>query len=93
MWLCAAVIFSGWMGYAFFWENVKLPCGCMGALIHIPPLYAILLDQLFFFLSLLMAYLLGAGKQWLFLGILCSFLSNLVGYAFAEWIYTTLLGG
>lgn len=90
MWLSAAVLFSAWMGYAFFWENLKLPCSCMGSLIRIPTLFSILLDQLFLFCSLVAAYLLGAQKQWVCLSIVCSFLSALIGYAFADGVYQYL---
>ena len=87
VWLAAAIIFSAWMGFSLFWESLKLPCSCMGSMIRVPTFFSILLDLLFFFSSLMIAYLLNANRQWIYLSVLGSFLACLVGYAFAEWIY------
>src|SRR5579871_6123821 len=30
LWWGAALVFSAWLGFALFWETLKLPCACMG---------------------------------------------------------------
>jgi hypothetical protein len=87
MWLGAAVVFAAWCGAALFWFFLKLPCGCMGSMIHMPTVCSILLDCLFFFSSLVVGYLLGAMGRSIYFSILCALFASLVGFAFSEWVY------
>lgn len=91
LWLSAAVVFGSWFGYALYWYLLKLPCNCMGDLVHIPTLFSLTLDSLFFVFSLLFSRVLGARKDAVYLTVLIAAFGGLVGYAFAEWVYHTLL--
>jgi hypothetical protein len=92
MWLMAAVIFLTWGGYALYWYQRGLPCGCMGAKLHIPTLYAIVLDLLFFAVSLALAYLLKRRSTWALLGVLFSAIGALMGYFVAGRVYEAVIG-
>lgn len=93
MWLCASVVFASWGGYATYWCCLKLPCSCLGSLISFPSSYALSLDILFFVLSFLIAFLLGARRSIMYLALLCSLLFFFFGYVFAEWVfYKQILG-
>ena len=87
IWWGAAVVFSAWLGFALFWETLKLPCACMGSVIRVPTLFSIVIDLLFFFSSLWVAYLLGARRKSIYLNLLCSVFSCLLGFVFAQWAY------
>jgi hypothetical protein len=91
MWLVAAVIFLSWGGYALYWYQRGLPCGCMGAKLHIPTFYMILLDLLFFALSLALAYLLKRQRAKVLLGILLAAIGALVGYFAAGRAYEAVI--
>lgn len=93
MWLLAAVIFGGWAGYAIYWCCLKLPCSCAGSLVAFPSIYALLLDILFFAISIFTAYSLGARPAILYSIILTAFLACLIGYAFAEWTFYVKIVG
>lgn len=87
LWLLSSQVFALWSGYAFFWFCVKLPCGCMGSMLHIPTTFSIAVDVLFFTICLVMGFLLGASRQWIYLSVLLGFLLSMAGFAVAEWIY------
>jgi hypothetical protein len=87
VWVAAAVLFASWGGYAIYWCCLKLPCNCMGSMVPLPSGYALSVDILFFVLSCVMAFLLGAAKNVIYLTVLCAFLCALLGYAFAEWLF------
>jgi hypothetical protein len=89
MWCAASVIFAAWGGYALFWCKLEVPCSCMGTLVEIPSLLSICVDGVLLIVSLGLSYLLGAGRQKLYLCVLLSSLAVLVGYSMAEWIYET----
>ena len=93
MWLIAAVIFGGWTGYAMYWCCLKLPCSCAGSLIAFPSKYALLLDVLFFVISIFTAYCLGVHRAILYSIFLAALLSSLIGYAFAEWAFYVKIVG
>src|SRR5579862_2165712 len=93
LWLGAAVLFAGWGGYAIYWCCLKLPCSCMGTMIALPSIYALLLDALFFVISCTMAFMLGALRSILYLIVLCALLGGLIGYAFAEWVFYVKIVG
>jgi hypothetical protein len=87
MWLSAALVFASWGGYAFFWCLVELPCSCMGEMLKVPTGLTIALDLVFFSSCLVVASLLGAMRQVLFLTVLGGLLISLGGFAFGDWIY------
>jgi hypothetical protein len=91
IWLGLAVLFACWGGYATFWYRLQLPCHCMGSLVEIPSFLSILLDALFYLLSLSLAWLLGAKKNDLVLFFFVSCLAYLLGYACAEWVYRNFI--
>ncbi len=91
MWTVAAVIFAAWGGYALYWHCLELPCSCMGASLHIPTKYSISFDALIFVGSLFLGYRLKGVIEWTCLGVLSGCMSALVGYAFADWVYTFMV--
>ena len=91
MWLMAAVIFLTWGGYALYWYQRELPCGCMGAKLHIPTLYAIVLDLLFFAVSLAFAYLLKGRSTRVLLGVLLAGIGAIIGYLAAGRVYEAVI--
>lgn len=91
MWLSAAAIFAAWCGYASFWCCLQLPCSCMGSLIEMPTTLSIFLDVLFFSLSLVMGFLLGAARAHVYLALLAACFTSLAGYAFADFIYQSFV--
>jgi hypothetical protein len=86
-WVGAAAVFASWGGYAIYWCCLKMPCSCIGSMVALPSLYALVLDIVFFGLSAALAFLLGLGKSALYLIVVCAFLFALFGYAFAEWVF------
>jgi membrane-associated HD superfamily phosphohydrolase len=78
MWLIAALLFSSWAGYAFYWYYLKLPCNCAGSVITFSSAFALLLDVLF-----------GASIGLMYLTLLCACLFFLLGYVFADWVFHT----
>ncbi len=62
-WLAAGGVFAVWGGYAAYWFFLKLPCRCMGESLPIPAIFSLLLDILFFGISLFFAYRLKKDKR------------------------------
>jgi len=87
LWFLTGSVFSAWCGFALFWYFLELPCSCMGTMVHIPTLYSIAADVVFFAVSLSLARLTGAKKEWLYLSILLGFFLTLAGFAFGEGVY------
>lgn len=93
MWILAAAVFFAWGGYALYWYYLELPCGCMGAKLHIPTLYTILVDMLFFVAALTIAYLLRASSRWIWIGVATALIGALIGYLMAGRIYEAVILG
>lgn len=86
-WMLCACIFSSWGGYAAFWYFLELPCSCMGTALQIPTILTLLMDVLFFSVSLCVASFLGAKRDILYSAFLVCLFLSLAGFAFAEQIY------
>lgn len=91
MWLIASMVFASWGGYSLFWYLVELPCSCMGESIYVPHGFSLVIDTLFFSLSLCVAFLLGARKKNLSLFVFNSAIFMVGSYAFAKWIFEYIL--
>jgi hypothetical protein len=87
MWLVAGLIFATWGGYSLFWTWAVLPCSCMGTAITLPNGFTLMIDALFFILSISMAFLLGANRRRLFLTGVNALIFFSAGFGFAEWIF------
>lgn len=91
LWLVSATVFAGWYGYALYSYLLELPCKCMGAMLNIPTVFSLTLDLIFFSASLALAFLLGARARWIYFGFLAACMAAIVGYAFADWIYGSIV--
>jgi len=91
LWTVSAVVFASWFGYALYWYFLQLPCSCMGEMLDIPTVFSISLDLLFFISSLIAAYLLKIQLRWIYMSVLSGFMAGLVGYAFADWVYNSIV--
>lgn len=87
MWLVAALIFATWGGYSLFWTLAVLPCSCMGSAVTLPNGFTLMIDALFFTLSMTMAFLLGVGRKRLILVAVNAAIFALAGFAFADWVF------
>ena len=87
MWLIASSVFATWGGYSFFWYQVELPCFCMGASLDLPSGLSLIINGLFYALSMTMVYLLKASRQWFCGGICSACLLAIGGFFFAQWVY------
>ena len=90
IWCILASVFALWGGYAMFWAMVGLPCACFGKIMEISPKISLLLDLIFFTLSLYMAYYLGLspskGRLLVVLSIFFAMVGFLAGYAINNFI-------
>ncbi len=91
MWLITLMVFALLSGYSLFWFLIELPCFCMGESIYVPHGFSLVIDVLFFSLSLCVAFLLGARKKSLTLFVINSAIFMLGGYTLAKWIFETIL--
>lgn len=91
IWLFAITLFASWAGYALFWLQVKMPCGCLGSVIPIPPSITFSIDILFWLICTYASMLLGASRTTLFGALLLSCLASLVGFACAHLVYLDLM--
>lgn len=87
MWLVVSLVSALFGGYAFFWNQLHLPCDCLGTLIKIPTWASLIFDGLFFVVGLWMAYRLGARRKLLVLTLLLSVIVSVCGFIFAKSIY------
>jgi hypothetical protein len=91
MWAAAAVVFGSWSGYALYWYRLKLPCLCMGEMLDIPTAFSVSLDLFFIAVCLFVSRLLGARGSWIYFSVLSICFALLAGYAFADWIYVSVI--
>jgi len=87
MWLIAGLIFASWGGYASFWYLLKLPCSCMGSLLHIPTLYTMALDVVFVCVSLVCARTRGASVKSMMIAIILLMGTGVAGFFIGDQIY------
>lgn len=91
MWLATSMVFASWGGYSLFWFLAELPCTCMGEAVSIPKGFTLVLDALFFLISMSLAYFLGLQKRKFLFCICNAGIFFAVGYVFAKWVFKTLL--
>lgn len=91
IWFIASLVFASWGGYSLFWYLAELPCSCMGESIYVPHGFSLVMDALFFSLSLCVAYLLGACKKSIALVMVNSVIFSAGGYALGKWIFEYIL--
>ena len=89
MWGIAALVFATWGGYAGFWACVKLPCGCMGELVHIPSGWSLAVDGVFVGASLWLVGALKTPQRVLLWGSLP--LAATGGVFMAQWVYRVVI--
>lgn len=91
LWTVSSVVFASWCGYALYWYFLKLPCSCMGTMLDIPTALSISIDLLFFLSSLSIASLLGVGAKGIYCIVLLALMAGLIGYAFADAAFHSIV--
>lgn len=89
MWTLLALVFATWGGYSFFWYQTELPCSCMGESLDLPNGFSLVINIIFYCMSVGCATMLGAPRM-IWWCLLSAILATM-GFFIASRIYQAVV--